>query len=339
LRRALHRAHAENAERLATTFAAEGAEDVHVVTEGARTGSLGALLRRLATSRPIAGGRRGLIVLGAGSIPLATRADLRRFLEVAASGERLALANNRYSADIVAVGQPSALADLPDIRADNGLPRWLEEDAGFEVADLRARWRLGVDLDSPLDVLLTGQAIDPSIDTTVVEARLERIRAVAGDRLAELVIAGRTSAATLRWLERATASRTRALIEERGFRASSPFAGSAGDRPTPARPPISVLGLVLDDLGPEAFGQVVARLGDAAFIDSRVLLAHRLGPDERDWPSPEDRFASDLLLPDRIVDQWLRALTTSARDTAVPMLLGGHTLVGPGLRLALGARR
>ena len=31
----------------------------------------------------------------------------------------------------------------------------------------------------------------------------------------------------------------------------------------------------------------------------RVLLAHRLGPDETAWPAPEDRFASDLLLPDR----------------------------------------
>jgi hypothetical protein len=98
-----------------------------------------------------------------------------------------------------------------------------------------------------------------------------------------------------------------------------------------------VLGLVLDDRGPEALGTILAELGDAAIVDTRVPLAHRLGADERDWPGAEDRFASDLLLPDGIRDPWLRALTASARDSTIPVLLGGHTLVGPGVRLALRA--
>jgi len=339
LRRALHDAQTRNAERLAAAFAVEGAADVHIVAEQRDGRSLGALLRTMAPAPGAARGGTGLIVLGAGSIPLATGRDLRRFLGIAGSGERRALANNRYSADVVAIGQASVLADLPDLRADNALPRWLEEVAGFEVDDLRSRWRLAVDLDSPLDVLLTGGPLAAKIDTSAVRERLTRIRDVSRDRHAELVIAGRTSAATLRWLERSTSSRTRALIEERGFRASVPFAEAARERPTPARPPISVLGLVLDDLGPEALGSILARLGDAALIDSRVLLAHRLGPDELEWPSAEDRFASDLLRPELVGDPWLRALTRSARDAAVPVLLGGHTLVGPGVRLALGRRR
>ena len=49
----------------------------------------------------------------------------------------------------------------------------------------------------------------------------------------------------------------------------------------------------------------------------------------------EDRFASDLLLPDRIVDPWLRDLTRSALEAPIPVLLGGHTLVGPGVRLVV----
>jgi hypothetical protein len=32
-------------------------------------------------------------------------------------------------------------------------------------------------------------------------------------------------------------------------------------------------------------------------------------------------------------------VTASARDASIPVLLGGHTLVGPGIRLALGRRR
>jgi hypothetical protein len=82
----------------------------------------------------------------------------------------------------------------------------------------------------------------------------------------------------------------------------------------------------------------VRELCDGALIDSRVLIAHRYGADEAGWPVAEDRFASDLLLPDRIRDPWLRDLTTAAAEAQVPILLGGHSLVGPGLGLALGPR-
>jgi hypothetical protein len=170
---------------------------------------------------------------------------------------------------------------------------------------------------------------------------------------------GRTSAATLAVLERRTACRVRALVEERGLRAASrlaqagsgatsprlPAPGSPAFGPPPAgavrptRPPASVLGLLLDRDGPDALGALLARLGDAAVVDSRVLLAHRLGADESTWPVPEDRFASDLLLPDRIADPWLRAVTAAAVAAPIPVLLGGHTLVGPGLRLLAERRR
>ena len=144
-----------------------------------------------------------------------------------------------------------------------------------------------------------------------------------------LYVAGRASADGLAWLERSTASRTRALVEERGFRT----------RPDGQRPVRSTLGLLLDRDGPGALGAILAELGDAALVDTRVLLAHRFGADEAAWPGAEDRFASDLLLPDRVADPWLRDLTTAALSVPIPIVLGGHTLVGPGLRLALAERR
>ena len=62
-------------------------------------------------------------------------------------------------------------------------------------------------------------------------------------------------------------------------------------------------------------------------------MAHRLGADERAWPSAEDRYGSDLLLADDIADPWLRAITESALGARIPIVLGGHSLVGPGVRL------
>lgn len=328
---ALADARAANAERLAALFRAHGAVDVRIESGDRQAPSFGEHLRGLLDGIQDPG---GLVVLGSGSIPLATTADITAFVEIAGSGARRALANNFYSADVIAVGEASALAAVPDLANDNALPRWLAEEAGFEVEDLRRRWRLAIDLDSPLDVALIGGDVAET-DTGAVAQRLAAIRSLVLDPRAELVVAGRTSASTLRWLERRTASRTRALVEERGLRTIF-LVGS--DRRS-QRPPRSVLGLLIDSRGPESLGSVLAELGDAAVIDTRVLLAHRLGADESAWPAAEDRFGSDLLLVDRIADPWLRSLSSSARDASIPVLLGGHTLVGPALRLAIGRGR
>ena len=68
-----------------------------------------------------------------------------------------------------------------------------------------------------------------------------------------------------------------------------------------------------------------------------VLLAARLGSDESSWPAPADRFASDLHDHAAVIDPWLKKLTRSAADSSQPVLLGSHSLVGPGLRLLVGA--
>ena len=295
-------------------------------TDGSSDASFGERVRRLvAETKP-----EGVVLLGSGSLPLTNAADWRTFVAAAGGPPGHALANNRFSADAIAVSGASILASLPDVGSDNRLPRWLAE-RGVTVDDLHQQWRLQLDLDTPLDALLvwpvetTRDLLDAGIDPAPVREALGGVATIARDPARELLVAGRTSASGLAWLERKTASRTRALIEERGFRT----------RAQGQRPVRSALGLILDRDGPAAFGERLTELGDAALIDSRVLLAHRFGPDEAGWPSAEDRFASDLLLADRISDPWLRALTESVRDAAIPVVLGGHTLVGPGLRLAL----
>jgi hypothetical protein len=286
--------------------------------------------RLAAEMRATAAGAGGVVVLGSGSIPLARAADLRRFVEAAAGEGGQALANNRFSADVVAVSRAADLLELPPLPADNVLPRWLEEKAGVAVADLRSHWRLGVDVDTPLDLLLIGKGhgTEPLIDE-----RLAALSEVVSNRRAELLIAGRVSAATLRWLENGVACRVRALVEERGLRAASVLAQSGAT--TGSRPPRSVLGELLDRDGPESLARHVATLADAAVIDTRVLMAHRCGAADSSWPVAEDRFASDLLKASTVANPWLRALTESAAGTAAdrPILLGGHTAVNGGLRL------
>jgi hypothetical protein len=324
LERAFEAMRRANADRHEAGFRAARAQVR--LDDGPPAGSFGERVRELVRETD----PDGVVILGSGSLPLTNARDWAELVAVAAGPRGRALANNRYSADAIAIAGAWVLEELPDLASDNGLPRWLAE-RGVVVDDLRRRWRLQLDLDSPLDAILVhpdetiGRMTRLGIDTGPARAALAGVAAIARDAARELVVVGRTSSSGLAWLERRTASRTRALVEERGFRTRRP-----GQRPVR-----SVLGLVLDRDGPGALGTILAELGDAALVDSRVLLAHRFGAGERGWPRPEDRFASDLLLADRIADPWLRALTASARDAPIPIVLGGHTLVGPGLRLAL----
>ena len=334
LTRLLARARAIAAEDLAARFRLVGAEDVRIERGPPDGRSFGERLRSLVSEL---GAADGLVVLGSGSTVLATDEDLRALLETAGSGARRGLTNNAYSSDVVAVGDASVLAAAPDMRSDNQLPRWLGASAHVEVAELPDKGRLGLDLDSPLDLELIRRHPDcpPPLAELArsVRPRLERVAAVfdelaalARDPNAELLVAGRLSAATLRALEDGTACRIRAIVEERGLRTAAPN----------QRAPVSTIGMLLDRDGPEGIGVLVARLADGALIDSRVLLAHRLGADEGGWPSPEDRYASDLLLAEPIRDPWLRQLTLHAWSHEIPIALGAHSLVGPGLPLALG---
>jgi hypothetical protein len=326
------------AEQQALLFRGAGAGEVRLVEASA--GSFGeALVAELPR-------RGGLVVLGSGAVPRLSKADAGRLVSVALSAGRQALTNNRYSSDVCAVGDAGALAELPPLPADNALPRWLEERAGFRVTELPGRDRLALDIDTPLDLGLW--ALAPGAPRWVGELvarnglgvpRLAELRRLVADPHAELLVFGRAGSSTLRWLERNVRCRVRLLAEERGLRASTPLAMGATAPEGASRPPRATLGLLLERDGPAALAEIIGQLADGAVVDSRVLLAHHFGADEQAWPSPADRYASDLLRPVAVENPWLRVLTESAAASERPIALGAHTLVGPGLRLVLEARR
>jgi len=132
-----------------------------------------------------------------------------------------------------------------------------------------------------------------------------------------VVVAGRVSAATWTYLESETACQVRLFAEERGMRAS----GRQGRGEVR-----SLLGFYLDEVGEEGFFAALSTLGQAAFIDSRVIFAHR-----GLWPSAADRFYSDLRQPEKIADPFVRHFTEAAMHAPIPIVLGGHSLVAGGL--------
>ncbi len=94
----------------------------------------------------------------------------------------------------------------------------------------------------------------------------------------------------------------------------------------------SLLADYLELVGLERFFEEMGNLADAMFLDSRVILAAR-----KSWPSPADRFYSDLRRPQDIADPFLRDFTAAALAAPLPVVLGGHSLVAGGLRALLEA--
>ena len=135
------------------------------------------------------------------------------------------------------------------------------------------------------------------------------------DRTRQVVVAGRVGGSQAwQYLERGPPAAS----------ASSPkSAASRRPHPLPAR---SILGFLIEELGPERFFQRMAELGDGAVIDTRVIEAH-LGIE----PCREDRFQSDLLAWEAIEEPFLRRFTRAAAEAPIPVLLGGHSLVSGGL--------
>ena len=262
--------------------------------------------------------------IGGGAGPLLPAADMAAVAQDLLAAERLLITNNFYSSDFAAFVPTSVLLDHPLPNNDNELGWLLGEDAGLPIRELPRSGATQFDIDTPMDLLTLAihpEAGPPSrscldgltLDTSALEAALPLML----DRDATILVAGRVGSATWRYLERETACSTRVLSEERSMRASG----------RQARGEVrSLLGYYLDAVGFECFFETLATMGQAVFLDNRVILAH-----QGLWPSAADRFHSDLRQPAQISDPFLRALTEAAMAAPVPVIMGGHSLVSGGM--------
>lgn len=265
---------------------------------------------------------RSVIYIGGGSLPLLGAGEFREIVRRLESS--IAVTNNRFSSDLVAWNADSA--GFGPVRAqerDNSLARALHE-SGVQMQEQPRTLRTVLDIDSPSDLAvlavtgLGGRRLREAVaGLELDEAPYSRLLPVLIDRTREVVVAGRVGTHVWQYLEGETACRIRVFAEERGLEADA--RAEAGE----AR---SVIGFLLEAVGTERFFEIIGELGDAAAIDTRVLLAHAGVRATR-----ADRFLSDARMQDGIEDPFLRGFTRAAIAAPVPVLLGGHSLVTGGL--------
>lgn len=265
-----------------------------------------------------------LFYMGGGSGPLLSAEEMGTIAEELLSADRLLIANNFYSTDFAAFTPASILKDADPPAFDNDLGWLLGETLGLPIRELPRTAATQLDVDTPIDLMTL--KLHPTADRHVRRylesldldtSHLEEAIQFFTDRQAMVVVAGRVSAATWTYLESETACQVRLFAEERGMRASG----------RQARDEVrSLLGFYLDEMGDERFFRTLSTLGQAAFIDSRVIFAHR-----GLWPPAADRFYSDLRQLEKITDPFVRHFTEAATQATIPVVLGGHSLVAGGL--------
>ena len=267
---------------------------------------------------------RHVFYTGGGSSALISQEQLAGICRMILDAPAGVLANNMISADFVAFTPGNAIEQIELPNIDNTLARLLHRQAGLPSIKLERTPATQFDVDTPTDlqILQLHPSKSPHIaaylDTLSFDvSRLRSAMRVFIDSSKEMLVAGRVGSQIWANLDTDTACRKRIYSEERGMRSSG--RDERGEVQ-------SLLGEYLRLTGPRGFFESIARMCNAAFLDTRVLFQHA-----RLDLSAADRFYSDLLMPEKIHDPWVREFTAAARDASVPAILGGHSLVSGGL--------
>lgn len=238
----------------------------------------------------------------------------------------IALTNNLHSSDWIGLTHtPDALPIIRQAGRDNSLAWMLQQDWEFDVRVLSGvRPASSMDLDTPSDLAIIRQ--HPGCLPRLAEVLrsplldripLEQVASIIARDGSRLTIMGRVSPLAWQAMSKASQCWIRVLSEERGMVASERLARGEVR---------SLMGRFLELLGPQSFFEELARVADAAIIDTRVLMAA-----SGNFPSDADRFAADLSLPDEIQNEWLRDFTLAVSRAPIPVLVGGHGIVAGGL--------
>ena len=270
-------------------------------------------------------GLKRIFYTGTASMPLMSRDELAALARSAGEATSAVIVNNLHSTDWAAIVPARAAVEHAErLHLDSAMGWVLSQEAGLAPHVWPRSPASVLDIDTPLDALIAakhpgaGSALRAAVQASGwPRERIDAVQRIMATPDRRLTLIGRVPSWSMSLLEQKTQCWVRVFSEERGMRASGRMASRG------------VQSLVADHLelvGAKRFFDELAALTDAALIDSRVILAAR-----NIWPDDAERFASDLLMAERIGDPFLKAFTEAAAACSIPILLGGHSLVTAGL--------
>ena len=265
-----------------------------------------------------------VLCMGGASAPFMSVAEFKAMAVTLRSESSIVITNNPQSSDIVAFSPASAVLSIEAPDRDNSLATALRDQAGLKRVLLPHSLGVHFDLDTPTDALImslsphTGKLTRGALQNLSWSAHfIEQAISRMSQTHVELGLIGRVNPTVMTHINSHTFCRLRVYSEERGMKALS--REEKGEV-------VSLLGHFIDSVGAESFFKYLAQTCDVAFIDTRVLFAHK----KLDL-TEEERFLSDLGLWGELENPWLRSFTKAATEAEIPVVLGGHSLVTGGM--------
>ncbi|NLZ27879.1 MAG: hypothetical protein GX887_02790 [Firmicutes bacterium] len=262
--------------------------------------------------------------IGGASFPLLEQDEIGGIASSLLCRRNAVLTNNPQSSDLVAFSPAEAIHNIEPPPDDNSLAISLRDQAGLEMELLPYTAGILFDLDTPTDYLILGgspfageRAREALEDLPLDFDLLERAKEVLRGYYRETVLIGRVGAPLIAHLNCNLQLRLRIFSEERGMKALGRESAGVVE---------SILAHLIDEVGIDKFFSYLEKVAEVAFIDTRVLFAHfklKL--------SAEERFLSDMGCWQEIENPWLKEFTRAAAESAIPIVLGGHSLVSGGI--------
>ena len=266
-----------------------------------------------------------VLYMGGVAAPLIRLDEIAQIALDLRTKKNVVITNNIQSADVIAWSPGRAINYIEPPSADNVLG-YLLRKAGMERILIPNSPRVNFDLDTPTDILILGMQAETGRRAKAAIRELDwddsRIRAacaVFGTPDSHVLLTGRVGPPVMQFISMNMICHLRVISEERGMKALG-----REDRGEV----ISLVGQMIDLVGPRGFFERISRLCQVAFIDTRVIFAHR-----KIKPSDWDRFNSDLFRDQIIRDSFVREFTQEAFAASFPVVLGGHSLISGGIWL------
>jgi hypothetical protein len=262
-----------------------------------------------------------LLYFGGGAAPLLEDDTLESIVSSLERSSQGVFTNNRYASDWAGIAPGSIVNQWQERLPQDNMIGWvLSTEANLPIQSQQISAASRLDIDTPTDLLalqlhprvkrhLRRYIDELPLDSSAIEEALSVLSTPAS----QVFIAGRISPQVWSILNKATNCWIRVVSEERGMVSSGRV--RRGEV-------FSLLADYITKVGMSGLFDMLSDQSQAAFIDTRVLMAHH-----GSWPTRSDRFYSDLGLAEQIEDPWLREFTTAAMEAPIPVVLGGHGLL------------
>ncbi len=265
-----------------------------------------------------------LFYLGAASFPLIQEEELVNVVSVIQSRDNFVYTNNPQSSDLAAFSPAKAIFDIEPPESDNSLAISLRDQAGLEMELMPHSRGIFFDLDTPVDFLIlsdssyVGRRTREALAAMPLDHELlNKAKEVLRGYYRDVAVIGRIGAPLIAHLNCNLKLRLRIFSEERGMKALGREAAGEVEL---------LLCYLMEEVGVEKFFRYLEKVAELAIIDTRVLFAHR----KLKLPA-EQRYFADLGRWEQLNDPWLKSFVKAAVNSAIPVLMGGHSLVSGGL--------